>query len=253
MKRRGNLVYQLHIVIPRCSIITSVKYVIGNWKSNQNITESLVWLDGLSALRPKFSRDVSVILCLPFTDIAAFNKKLSDLNLPVTTGSQNVSHLPPGKHTGEITANMLSELVSYCIVGHSERRHDFNETSEMVAQKTKLLLENTITPIVCLDLPYLDEQIKALFHLDIDVSRCFFVYEPVSAIGTGKPVDPVAANHVAGQVAFLTDNQAPILYGGSVSPDNAASFVNQSKISGVLVGTDSLEPTLFAGIISSLS
>ncbi len=230
-----------------------MKYVIGNWKSNQNITESLVWLDGLSALSPKFTSDISVILCLPFTDIAAFNHKLADLNLPIITGSQNVSHLPPGKHTGEITANMLSELVSYCIVGHSERRHEFEETSDMVAQKTRLLLENSITPIVCLDLPYMDEQIKALFHLDIDVSRCFFVYEPISAIGTGKAVDPVDANHTAGQIAFLTDNKAPILYGGSISQDNIASFVDQSKIDGVLVGTDSLEPTLFAGIISSLS
>ncbi|KKT43127.1 MAG: Triosephosphate isomerase [Microgenomates group bacterium GW2011_GWC1_44_37] len=196
---------------------------------------------------------MTVILCLPFTDIAAFNQHLSDLALPIITGSQNVSHLPPGKHTGEITANMLSELISYCIVGHSERRRDFKETSEMVAQKTRQLLENSITPIVCLDLPYLDEQIKALFNADIDVSRCFFVYEPIAAIGTGKPVDPIDANHVAGQIAFLTDNAAPILYGGSVSQDNVASFVSQSKIDGVLVGTDSLEPTLFAGIISSLS
>ncbi len=230
-----------------------MKYVIGNWKSNQNITESLIWLDGLSALRPRFSSDLAVILCLPFTDIAAFNHKLADLELPIITGSQNVSHMPPGKHTGEITANMLSELVSYCIVGHSERRQEFSETSDVVALKARYLLENSITPIVCIDLPYLDEQVKALFNLDIEVSRCFFVYEPISAIGTGKPVDPVDANHVAGQIAFLTDNQAPILYGGSVSQDNVASFVNQSKINGVLVGTDSLEPTLFAGIINSLS
>ena len=173
--------------------------------------------------------------------------------MPIITGSQNVSHMPPGKHTGEITASMLSELVNYCIVGHSERRQEFNETSEMVAQKTRLLLENSIVPIVCLDLPYMDEQIKALFNLDVDVSRCFFVYEPISAIGTGHPVDPVDANHVAGQIAFLTDNQSPILYGGSISNDNAASFVSQVHLDGVLVGTDSLEPTLFAGIINNLS
>src|SRR5258706_3143541 len=125
-----------------------MKYVIGNWKSNQNITESLIWLDGMAALRPKFSSAISVILCLPFTDIAAFNPNLSDLNLPIITGSQNVSHLPPGKHTGEITAHMLSELVSYCIVGHSERLHEFRETSDLVAEKARLLLENTITPII---------------------------------------------------------------------------------------------------------
>jgi len=229
-----------------------MKYVVGNWKSNQNLTESLVWLDGIAAIRPKFSPQKTIILCLPFTDIAAFNHKLSDLNLNILTGAQNVSHLPPGKHTGEITANMLSELVNYCIVGHSERRRDFGETSTLVADKCRLLLENSITPIVCLDLPYLDEQIKELFSRDIDVCRCFFVYEPVTAVGTGHPIDPVDANHVANQISFLIDNSAPILYGGSVTSDNAADFVNQSRIDGVLVGTDSLEPMLFSSIINSL-
>lgn len=230
-----------------------MKYVIGNWKSNQNLTESLIWLDGLQSIKPHFSPDASVILCLPFTDIAGFNHKLSDLEMPIVTGAQNVSHLAPGKHTGEITANMLAELVSFCIVGHSERRREFAETSEMVAEKARQLLENSITPIVCLDLPYLDEQIKELFQKNVDVSRCYFVYEPISAIGTGRPQDPVEANHVANQISFLIDNQAPILYGGSVTSENVKSFVDQNRIDGVLVGADSLEPTLFAGIINSLS
>ena len=230
-----------------------MKYVIGNWKSNQNITESLIWLDELSALRPSFSPELTVILCLPFTDIASFNQKISDLGLPIISGSQNVSHLPPGKHTGEITASMLGELVNYCLVGHSERRIEFDETSEIVALKARYLLENAITPIVCLDTPYLDDQVKQLFHHDVDVSRCYFVYEPILAIGTGKPISSTAANHVASQIAFLTDNSSPVLYGGSVSYDNAASFVQESYLDGVLVGTDSLEPTLFASIINSLS
>ncbi|HOX96326.1 MAG TPA: triose-phosphate isomerase [Candidatus Woesebacteria bacterium] len=230
-----------------------MKYVIGNWKSNQNLTESLIWIDGIQAINPRFSSDVITILCLPFTDIAAFNHKLADMKIPIITGAQNVSHLPPGKHTGEITANMLSELVSYCIVGHSERRREFAETSDMVAEKTKYLLENSITPIVCLDTPYLDEQIKALFQNNIDVSRCFFVYEPLAAVGTGNPIDPVDANHVVHQISFLIDNQAHILYGGSVTSENVKSFVDQSRIDGVLVGADSLEPTLFAGIINSLA
>ncbi len=230
-----------------------MKYVIGNWKSNQNITESLIWLDELSALRPSFSPELTVILCLPFTDIASFNQKISDLGLPIISGSQNVSHLPPGKHTGEITASMLGELVNYCLVGHSERRIEFDETSEIVALKARYLLENAITPIVCLDTPYLDDQVKQLFHHDVDVSRCYFVYEPILAIGTGKPINSTAANHVASQITFLTDNSSPVLYGGSVSYDNAASFVQESYLDGVLVGTDSLEPTLFASIINSLS
>lgn len=230
-----------------------MKYVIGNWKSNQNLTESLIWIDGIQAIKPKFVENTKVILCLPFTDIAAFNHKLTDLGIPIETGAQNVSHLPPGKHTGEISANMLSELVSYCIVGHSERRREFGETSETVAEKAKMLLENSITPIVGLDLPYLDEQIKELFQKNIDVSRCFFVYEPLSAIGTGRPVDPIQANHVANQISFLIDNAAPIIYGGSVTADNVKNFVDQSRIDGVLVGADSLDPTSFSLIINALA
>ena len=230
-----------------------MKYIIGNWKSNQTLTESLIWLDDLKALQPKFNPNVKVILCLPFTDIAAFNEKLVDFKMPITTGAQNVSHLPSGKHTGEITATMLGELISYCIVGHSERRNDFKETSEIVALKSKALIENSITPIVCLDLPYLDQQIRELFEHDVDVTRCFFVYEPISAIGTGKPVNPVDANHVASQIAFLLDNKVPVLYGGSVNADNVSEFTGQNHIDGVLVGTDSIEPTLFSNIINSLS
>lgn len=227
-----------------------MKYIIGNWKSNQSLTQSLIWLDDLATLHPKFSELKKTILCLPFTDIAAFNQRLTELNLPISTASQNVSHLPPGKHTGEINAYMLSELVSYCLVGHSERRAEFGETSAMVADKCHLLLENAITPIVCLDLPYLDEQIKELFQKDVEVSRCLFVFEPHSSIGTGNPISPTEANHVAHQISFLIDYKSPVLYGGSISSDIVESFVDEPNISGVLVGTDSLNPLSFAEIIN---
>lgn len=227
-----------------------MKYLIGNWKSYQNITQSLLWLDDIIALKPSITPDKKVILCLPFTDISAFNQKLAEVGLNIETGAQNVSHQPPGKYTGEINAQMLSELVTYCLVGHHERRIEFSETSEVVAIKTNFLLENSITPIICLDKPYLDEQIKALFNQNIDISRCLFVYEPVSAIGTGQPIDPTEANHVAHQISFLTDYQSPVLYGGSVSADNVKQFLDEPDISGVLIGNDSLNPALFSEIIN---
>ncbi len=228
-----------------------MKYIVGNWKSNQNLTQSLFWLDDLIALKPKITPDKKVILCLPFTDIASFNQKLVESGLNIQTSAQNVSHLAPGKHTGEINAQMLSELVSFCIVGHYERRLEFAETPAIVATKTSLLLENSITPIVCLDKPYLDEQIKSLFDLGVEVSRCIFVYEPSTAIGTGNSIAPNEANHIAHQISFLTDYLSPVLYGGSVSPDNIKSFMDEPNIQGVLVGTDSLNPTLFADIINA--
>ena len=73
-----------------------MKYLIGNWKSNQNLTESLIWIDGIQALNPHFGSNITTVLCLPFTDIAGFNHKLSDLGLPIITGAQDVSHLTPG-------------------------------------------------------------------------------------------------------------------------------------------------------------
>jgi len=228
-----------------------VKYIVGNWKSNQNLTQSFLWLDDLIALKPKITPDKKVILCLPFTDIATFNQKLNESGLPIEVAAQNVSHMAPGKHTGEINAQMLSELVSYCIVGHHERRADFAETSDVVATKASFLLENSITPIICLDKPYLDQQIKSLFTQGVEVSKCIFVYEPASAIGTGNSIDPKDANHVAHQISFLTDYLSPVLYGGSVSPDNIKSYMDEPNISGVLVGTDSLNPTLFADIINA--
>ncbi len=229
-----------------------MKYIVGNWKSNQNLTQSLIWLDDLIALKPKITPDKKVVLCLPFTDIASFNQKLSESGLNIDTSAQNVSHLAPGKHTGEVNAQMLSELVSYCIVGHHERRVDFAETSEVVATKASFLLENSITPIICIDKPYLDEQVKALFSVGVEVSKCIFVYEPADAIGTGNSTDPNEANHIAHQISFLTDYVSPVLYGGSVSADNIKSFVDEPNISGVLVGTDSLNPTLFADIINAI-
>ncbi len=227
-----------------------MKYIIGNWKSNQSITQSLIWLDDLATLKPKITDQKKIILCLPFTDIAAFNQKSSELNLPIFCASQNVSHLPPGRHTGEINAAMLSELVSYCLVGHSERREIFSETSAMVASKCVLLLEHSITPIVCIDTPYLDEQIKELFQQNVEVGRCLFVFEPHSSIGTNNPFNPSDANHVAKQISFLVDHQSPVLYGGSVSSDNVNLYLRQPNIAGVLVGTDSLNPSHFSEIIN---
>jgi triosephosphate isomerase len=123
------------------------------------------------------------------------------------------------------------------------------ETSDMVAENAASL-ENAITPIVCLDIPYLDEQIKELFQHDIEVSRCLFVFEPHSSIGTDSPLIPIEANHIAHQISFLVDYQAPVLYGGSVSPDIVTSYIDEPDISGVLVGADSLNPSLFAEIIN---
>jgi triosephosphate isomerase (TIM) len=229
----------------------SIKYLIGNWKSNQNLTSSLQWLDSYHQSHQNH-RDLKTIIALPFTAISAFNHKISELGTHLLTASQNVSHLPPGKHTGEIPASMLSELVGYCLVGHSERRHEFAETSEEIALKTRSLLDASITPIICLDTPYLEEQIKQLFHQNVDTGACIYVYEPVSAIGTGQAQDPESVKRVVQQIKFFLAGTAPILYGGSVTAENAVSYIEKAAVDGVLVGTDSLSPDSFVALHTAI-
>ncbi len=227
-------------------------YLIANWKSHHTNTQSLAWLNEIEKHLKNPSPNLKVVICLPFTDIPEFNRHLNFSKISLFVGAQTVSSHPAGKHTGDITAEMLSELVTYCLVGHSERRSSFNETSQDVAKQTSSLLKYNITPIICLDDPYLEEQIKKLYEANINLSGCIFAYEPVSAIGSGKPESPEIAGKVIGKIALLTNEDSPILYGGSVSPENALSFIKIPKISGVLVGTSSLDPTIFGKLIKNL-
>lgn len=230
-----------------------MRYLIANWKSHHTVTQTMIWLEDIAKRQLSIDPETKVIICLPYTDIAEFNRQAALFGLPFHAGAQNVSPFPEGRHTGEISSYMLSELVSYCLVGHSERRLEFKETSDVVAAKTKLLLEYSITPIICVDQPYIDEQLKELFKLEIDISKCLFVYEPLAAIGTGKPADPISVNHVASNISFLAQGSCPILYGGSVNPQNVREFTTQSNISGVLVGQDSLDPNTFGELINLVS
>lgn len=230
-----------------------MRYLVGNWKSYTTVSQTGQWLNEFTKINPKLPQDLLALICTPFTSLAEANRLVTNYNLPLQIGAQDVSAFIEGRHTGEITAQMLSELTSYCLVGHSERRREFNETSQLVAQKAMGLLEHSITPIVCLDTPYLEEQIKALLNLQIPLNSCFFAYEPLSAIGTGKPADPHSAFQVATQILFLTEQQCPLLYGGSITHENVKDYVDNKHFTGVLVGSDSLTAENFAKLISALS
>ncbi len=228
-----------------------MRYLIGNWKSFNTITQTTLWLEEFAKNFTKPKSKIDLIVCAPFTNLAEANRLISQLHLPIQIGAQDVSPYPEGKHTGEITAQMLSELTRYCLIGHSERRREFGETSKVVGQKARLLLESSLTPIICLDTPYLEEQIKELLNLQLPLGSCIFVYEPLAAIGTGKAADPSTAEAVASKISFLTESQCPILYGGSVTHENVSSFLNKQHIDGVLVGTDSLSVSSFVKLMLS--
>jgi len=226
-----------------------MRYLIGNWKSFNTITQTTLWLEEFAKSYSRPKTNISLIICAPFTNLAEANRLIGKLHLPLQIGAQDVSVHPEGKHTGEVTAEMLSELTGYCLVGHSERRRELGETSSQVAQKARRLLENSLTPIICLDTPYLDEQIKELLNLQLPLTSCIFVYEPLAAIGTGKAADSRQAEIVAAKIAFLTESQCPILYGGSVTPENVGGFLDKHHLDGVLVGTDSLLVSSFVKLM----
>lgn len=230
-----------------------MRYLIGNWKSYQTISETQIWLNQFRDLKPVINQKVSLILCAPFTDLAEANRIIHHYGLQIQIAAQDVSPFEEGKHTGEISARMLSELTSYCLVGHSERRREFNETSQIVAEKVVRLIEANIRPIICLDTPYLEEQIKTLLNKRAPLEKCIFVYEPIAAIGTGKAADPFEVEMVSQKISFLTESLCPVLYGGSVNPENIVDYVKHHHVDGVLVGSESLNPDHFVEMMDNLS
>lgn len=227
-------------------------YIIGNWKSHQTITQTKEWFLSYSA-QAKKSLDTKIVICGPFTCLPEINKQISQLHLHLESGAQDVSQFQEGKHTGEINAQMLSELTRYCLVGHSERRLEGNETSAQVSSKCRHLLDHQITPIVCVDIPDLDNQISSLHHQQIPIDSILIAFEPSSAIGSGKVEDKSQILNAISRITFLVGDQTPILYGGSVDSSNIKDLVNYPKLSGVLVGGASLDPVEFANITNQVN
>ncbi|HOP29280.1 MAG TPA: triose-phosphate isomerase [Spirochaetota bacterium] len=188
------------------------------------------------------------------------------------TGAQNMFHEKQGAFTGEISPLMVKDCgAAFILVGHSERRHIFHETDDDVNLKVKSALENGLEPMVCVGEllveresgeteRVLETQVKGAFSglKSEDMSRISIAYEPVWAIGTGKVATPEMAEEahrmIRGLVKTLfgveTADVIPILYGGSVKPDNISGLYAMENIDGVLVGGASLEENSFLNIIN---
>ncbi len=243
-------------------------FIVGNWKMHKTIAEAL---DLVNALRPLVSdiQDVDIAVCPPFTALEAVSKVLAGSNIAV--GAQNMFWEEEGAYTGEISPLMLKELVTYVIIGHSERRKYFGETDETVNRKVKAALAHGLLPIICVgevleerEAGKTDEVVRrqvlgAYEGLSADQARVTTIaYEPVWAIGTGRAATPEDANDVIGRVirgslAEMFGNEVAqsirIQYGGSVKPGNIAGFMEQPEVDGALVGGASLKADLFAEIV----
>lgn len=245
-----------------------IPLVAGNWKMNgdRQFTETL--LNEITTNLPAQSA-AEVLVCPAFPYLAQAQALLNDST--VKLGAQNVCDQAAGAYTGEVAASMLLELgCEYAIVGHSERRHTYKESNELVAARVKQALEAGLKPILCVG-ETLDEreagdtfqvvhqQLEAVVQL-VDnahaLSSLVVAYEPVWAIGTGKTATPEQAQAVHAKIraeiakvdAKLAD-QIRILYGGSVKPENAAELFAQADIDGALIGGASLKAASFVEII----
>ncbi len=245
--------------------------VAGNWKMNGSVTMTDDLLTGLKEGIVRSLPDVDVVVCPPFLYIPLAVQMLAGSTIKV--GAQNLDIHKPGAYTGEIAAEMLKEQrCGYVIVGHSERRALYGESSDLVAQKVKAAMAAELKPIVCVGETLEErergdtgrvvrEQLMSVLDLNgVDIFPFAIVaYEPVWAIGTGRSASPNQAQEVHAlireSIAELNPgvaDQTRLLYGGSVKPENAQGIFSSPDIDGGLIGGAALVASDFLAICASM-
>lgn len=213
-------------------------WVIANWKSNKTISEALNWVEQVGPeISPK--ENLKVVVCPTFVCLEEVKKSILVGNYYLIVGSQDLSPFDNGAYTGEETARILKDIVDISILGHSERRKSFGETDEMVVEKVIQAKQYNIEPLVCVQ----NE------NTPVPESVKLIAYEPIFAIGTGNPDTPENASKVAETFKNKYGDDLEVLYGGSVTSENAKGFLQQNNISGLLIGRASLEAEEFIKIV----
>jgi len=250
------------------------KIIIGNWKLNLDHLEAIQLFQKLNySLNTDIDEKISIVVAPSHTSLRSIQTIIDADKLNIFLSSQDVSMFNDGAYTGEVSAHQLAKLnISYCIVGHSERRQHFNETDEFVNVKVNNLINKEITPIICFgesndqrtDGNYMDFLINQIENstkgLRKDkVDEIIFAYEPIWAIGTGQNASLQDIVEVISKVkefiskkSFFNEEKIKFIYGGSVSPDNSNEILNSKIIDGALVGGASLDVDKFIKIIESV-
>jgi triosephosphate isomerase len=228
--------------------------IAGNWKMYKGPAEAAAFCRDL---RERDLGGVDAVVCPPFVSLAAAVSALADTEIAVA--AQNVHSEAEGAFTGEVSPPMLRELGVYgAIVGHSERRQYFGETDGGVARRAAGALEAGLSVIACVG--ETDEErergaTEDVLRRQVSVleahEHLVVAYEPIWAIGTGKTATPEQAQEAHAFIKSLLD--VPVLYGGSVNPENAAALLAQSDVDGALVGGASLDVDSFAAICAAAS
>lgn len=228
------------------------QWVIGNWKQNGS-------REMLATFLPEIARaglGNRVYLSVPFPYLDLTLQQLQEAEIKV--GSQDVSQYDGGPYTGEISAKMIADIgAQFTLIGHSERRHYFAESDEVVARKVKCALAAGLVVIFCVGenlivrqngraIEYVLNQLKVL--QDFDLQNIFVAYEPVWAIGSGLSATNEEIGVMHQTIKAHMGPTIPILYGGSVNAANAKSILEVKGVDGVLVGGASLKPDEFIEI-----
>lgn len=246
------------------------RFIAGNWKMNCTAAESKSLLTEIMAAKFDFDK-VTVVVCPPFTALETAAQTIQGSQLSL--GAQNMSQHQKGAYTGEVSAEMLLTVgVSFCILGHSERRQYYGETDELVNAKAHHALGAGLKPIICVGETLQEREAgitEKVLAIQLDhslagltarqLSNTVVAYEPVWAIGTGKTATPEMAGQVhkfiRERVSGLSKEAAenlPILYGGSMKPGNASELLAQPDIDGGLIGGAALKAEDFIKIINSV-
>lgn len=246
-----------------------VPMIVGNWKMNTTVHEAAELVKEMRVRLDKIDH-IDKVICPPFISLAKVKELIKGSSIGL--GAQNLYFEEKGAYTGEISPLMLADLCEYVIIGHSERRRYFDETDDIVNKKVRAALKVELKPILCIG-ETLEEyesgkteevvarQLTASSERIYYLSGLTIAYEPVWAIGTGKAATGDQANKTVGFIRQAISHQhgkgvahdVRILYGGSVTADNIAEFVEQAEIDGALVGGASLNAAEFLSIVRQTS
>lgn len=242
------------------------RFIVGNWKMHNTISQAEALIRDILAL---YQANPSVELAVAPPYVALYPVAHLLANTPIALAAQNVWAKDEGAFTGEVSPSMLKELgCQYVIIGHSERRHIFGETDHIINEKIHAALNHGLQPIFCLG-ERLEEreagQTHSVIHHQLqtglaglkikDFSRITIAYEPVWAIGTGRAASVEQATEVHAAIRSFVATQwdmnaepIRILYGGSVTAENAQSLFQSPDINGALVGKACLDSESFVKI-----
>ncbi len=242
-----------------------VPMAAANWKCNTRLESATALAKELREATDRVE-GAEIVLCPPFVYLAAVGEALSGSSLRL--GSQNVHWEDNVAATGEIGPQMVAELAQYAIIGHSERRHKFGETDEMVNRKVKAALAVGLHPIMCVGETWDERKEDRTEEVLVWQTHCglfgaeipddfIIAYEPVWAIGTGEAATAeiaekaiaVIRREVASEFGAGKAETVRVLYGGSVTPDNVGEFMSREGIDGSLVGGASLKVDAFTKIV----